>query len=104
MSLFDRRPRHIRILEATKRDVEKLIRKLSELEDREDGEGKLKLGQARTALEHALLELNRIETGTAKLRPVEVKENYFECPECGADVPEHANICPECSAMFEEEE
>jgi len=40
-------------------------------------------------------------------RPDEMKpdkKDFFECTDCGAEVPEDAKVCPKCGAAFDEEE
>jgi len=40
-------------------------------------------------------------------RPEEMKpdkKDFFECTDCGAEVPEDAKVCPKCGATFDEEE
>jgi ribosomal protein L40E len=52
-------------------------------------------------------EINCRKCGTYIDRPEELKpdkKDFFECSDCGAEVPNDAKVCPKCGATFDEEE
>ncbi len=32
------------------------------------------------------------------------KDDYFQCSECGAEVPGDSTVCPKCGAKFDEDD
>ncbi|MDR3282426.1 MAG: zinc-ribbon domain-containing protein [Candidatus Methanoplasma sp.] len=52
-------------------------------------------------------EINCRKCGKYIDRPDEMRPNkkdFFECSDCGAEVPKEATVCPRCGAAFDEEE
>ena len=52
-------------------------------------------------------EVNCRKCGAYIDRPNDMKPNkkdFFECSDCGAEVPGNAKVCPKCGATFDEEE
>ncbi len=106
MGLFgERKPRHIRIIEAIKRRIDRFARELAAEETRsDDGDAKLKLGGARAILERASRELESCAQGTGSTKLIEAKDSPYECPVCYSRVPEEATECPHCGAQFADDE